>query len=157
MLRKVFLNDYEKVNVMTVVGSNLENMEETLIGYYKDSIKVVEESDKDVSDGMLRFGVTMNFMASYVKMLSSQINQINTESEAMGATLILETISGINDKIGKVEDAESEAGKIAAFEDALRNVETPAHEILSVANLKVPMLENMKNDFKIMADFLVAE
>lgn len=147
----------KRVNVMTAVGSNLENLEETLIGYYKDSIKVVEESDKDVSDGMLRFGVTMNFMASYVKMLSSQINQINTESEAMGATLILETMSGINDKIGKVEDAESEAGKIAAFEDVLRNVETPAHEILSVANLKVPMLENMKNDFKIMADFLVAE
>lgn len=142
---------------MTAVGSNLENLEETLIGYYKDSIKVVEESDKDVSDGMLRFGVTMNFMASYVKMLSSQINQINTESEAIGATLILETMSGINDKIGKVEDAESEAGKIAAFEDVLRNVETPIHEILSVANLKVPMLENMKNDFKIMANFLVAE
>lgn len=147
----------KRVNVMTAVGSNLENMEETLIGYYEDSIKIVEESDKDVSDGMLRFGVTMNFMASYVKMLSSQINQINTESEAMGATLILETMSGINDKIGKVEDAESEAGKIAAFEDVLRNVETPAHEILSVANLKVPMLENMKNDFKIMANFLVAE
>ena len=147
----------KRVNVMTAVGSNLENMEETLIGYYEDSIKIVEESDKDVSDGMLRFGVTMNFMASYVKMLSSQINQINTESEAIGATLILETMSGINDKIGKVEDAESDSEKIAAFEDVLRNVETPAHEILSVANLKVPMLENMKNDFKIMANFLVAE
>lgn len=147
----------KRVNVMTAVGSNIENMEETLIGYYEDSIKIVEESDKDVSDGMLRFGVTMNFMASYVKMLSSHMNQINTESEAIGATLILETMSGINDKIGKVEDAESEAGKIAAFEDVLRNVETPAHEILSVANLKVPMLENMKNDFKIMANFLVAE
>lgn len=132
-----------------------DTMKKQLNDYYNEAYEnMTDKSDKAVKT--LKFAVIITVVQSYMKSVfqAIRVSLDDANSEQSGTALVLDTVDNISQKIGKIAPDATIDEKTDQMIDILGNSTTPSYDILKIADINVPLIETIKKDFSIMAEFL---
>ena len=132
-----------------------DTMKKQLNDYYNEAYeKMTDKSDEAVKT--LKFAVIITVIQSYMSSVfqAIRVSLDDANSDQSGTALVLDTVDSISQKIGKIAPDATIDEKTDQIIDILQNSTTPSYDILKIADINVPLIETMKSDFVVMADFL---
>lgn len=132
-----------------------DTMKKQLNDYYNESYeKMTDKSDEAVKT--LKFAVIITVIQSYMSSVfqAIRVSLDDANSDQSGTALVLDTVDSISQKIGKIAPDATIDEKTDQIIDILDNSTTPSYDILKIADINIPLIETMKSDFVVMADFL---
>lgn len=132
-----------------------DTMKKQLNDYYNDAYeKMTDKSDEAVKT--LKFAVIITVVQSYMSSVfqAIKVSLNDANSDQSGTALVLDTVDNLSQKIGKIDSNGTIDEKTDQMIDILENSTTPSYDILKIADINVPLIETMKGDFAVMAEFL---
>lgn len=131
------------------------DLQTELNDYYNEALGKIDIKN-DESMKALKLGVTITFVQSYMKSVfqAIKVSLSLDEKDQNGIAFVLETVKSISKKIGEIDPHSTIDEKTVQLIDALENTNTPGYDILKIANINVPLIETIKSDFSLMAEFL---
>ena len=132
-----------------------DTMKKQLNDYYNESYeKMTDKSDEAVKT--LKFAVIITVIQSYMSSVfqAIRVSLDDANSDQSGTALVLDAVDNISQKIGKIDSNGTIDEKTDQMINILENSTTPSYDILKIADINVPLIETMKSDFAVMADFL---
>ena len=132
-----------------------DTMKKQLNDYYNEAYeKMTDKSDEAVKT--LKFAVIITVIQSYMSSVfqAIRVSLDDANSDQSGTALVLDTVDSISQKIGKIAPDATIDEKTDQIIDILDNSTTPSYDILKIADINIPLIETMKSDFVVMADFL---
>lgn len=132
-----------------------DTMKKQLNDYYNEAYeKMTDKSDEAVKTLKLAVIITAvhSYMSSVFQAIRVSLDDANSDQN--GIALVLDAVDNISQKIGKITPGATIDEKTDQIIDILQNSTTPSYNILKLADINVPLIETMKNDFAVMADFL---
>lgn len=132
-----------------------DTMKKQLNDYYNESYeKMTDKSDEAVK--ALKFAVIITVIQSYMSSVfqAIRVSLNDANSDQSGTALVLDAVDNISQKIGKIDSNGTIDEKTDQMINILENSTTPSYDILKIADINVPLIETMKSDFAVMADFL---
>ena len=132
-----------------------DTMKKQLNDYYNEAYeKMTDKSDEAVKT--LKFAVIITVVQSYMSSVfqAIKVSLNDANSDQSGTALVLDTVDNISQKIGKIDSNGTIDEKTDQMINILENSTTPSYDILKIADINVPLIETMKSDFAVMADFL---
>ena len=130
-------------------------MKKQLNDYYNEAYeKMTDKSDEAVKT--LKFAVIITVVQSYMSSVfqAIKVSLNDANSDQSGTALVLDAVDNISQKIGKIDSNGTIDEKTDQMINILENSTTPSYDILKIADINVPLIETMKSDFAVMADFL---
>ena len=130
-------------------------MKKQLNDYYNEAYeKMTDKSDEAVKT--LKFAVIITVVQSYMSSVfqAIKVSLNDANSDQSGTALVLDAVDNISQKIGKIAPDATIDEKTDQIIDILQNSTTPSYDILKIADINIPLIETMKSDFVVMADFL---
>lgn len=132
-----------------------DTMKKQLNDYYNEAYeKMTDKSDEAVKTLKLAVIITavQSYMSSVFQAIRVSLNNANGDQN--GIALVMNAVDNISQKIGKITPGATIDEKTDQIIDILQNSTTTSYDILKIADINVPLIETMKNDFAVMADFL---
>ena len=132
-----------------------DTMKKQLNDYYNEAYeKMTDKSDDAVKT--LKFAVIITVVQSYMSSVfqAIKVSLNDANSDQSGTALVLDAVDNISQKIGKIDSNGTIDEKTDQIIDILDNSPTPSYDILKIADINIPLIETMKSDFVVMADFL---
>ena len=132
-----------------------DTMKKQLNDYYNEAYeKMTDKSDEAVKT--LKFAVIITVIQSYMSSVfqAIRVSLDDANSDQSGTALVLDAVDNISQKIGKIDSNGTIDEKTDQMINILENSTTPSYDILKIADINVPLIETMKSDFAVMADFL---
>lgn len=132
-----------------------DTMKKQLNDYYNEAYeKMTDKSDEAVKT--LKFAVIITVVQSYMSSVfqAIKVSLNDANSDQSGTALVLDAVDNISQKIGKIDSNGTIDEKTDQMINILENSTTPSYDILKIADINIPLIETMKSDFVVMADFL---
>lgn len=132
-----------------------DTMKKQLNDYYNEAYeKMTDKSDEAAKT--LKFAVIITVVQSCMSSVfqAIRVSLDDANSDQNGIALVLDAVDNISQKIGKIAPDATIDEKTDQIIDILQNSTTPSYDILKIADINVPLIEAMKSDFAVMADFL---
>ena len=132
-----------------------DTMKKQLNDYYNEAYeKMTDKSDEAVKT--LKFAVIITVIQSYMSSVfqAIRVSLDDANSDQSGIALVMDAVDNISQKIGKIASDATIDEKTDQIIDILQNSTTSSYDILKIADINIPLIESMKSDFVVMADFL---
>lgn len=132
-----------------------DTMKKQLNDYYNEAYeKMTDKSDEAVKT--LKFAVIITVIQSYMSSVfqAIRVSLDDANSDQSGIALVIDAVDNISQKIGKIAPDATIDEKTDQIIDILQNSTTSSYDILKIADINIPLIESMKSDFVVMADFL---
>lgn len=102
---------------------------------------------------VLKVGIVAEMLQVYVKSMLTSVRSAKTEGEQINAIFVIEMVNKIRYDMDSLDYDDVDSIKTGLI-SVLTNVKTPAYDLSKMANVRSNMIDDAKEVFNMMAEFL---